>query len=393
MRILYQHRTLADGAEGIHIAEMVEAFEALGHEVVMHALTSSSQRGEGRPSALGRVKALLPGIVYEMAVLGYNIIDYVGFRAAIRKHRPDLVYKRHALYDAGVIAACRHTRTPVVLEANCVYSSEQNRRFELIRLPWVARYLERMTFLGASLVATVSSPLETLIQELCGGRAHVLVVPNGANPRRFVPREIPRELRARLAPDGAALVGWVGILRPWHRVELLFEAVAGLENVHVAIIGDGPDRERLEGIARSLGIDRRVHFTGRVSHDEMPSYIATLDIAVSADDRTGYASPMKLLEYMAMAKPVVAPRLPNIEDIICDGEDGLLFIPGDAADLRRVVSRLVNDAALRRRCGTHARLKIERQRNWIAIARQILDHTAVDRTDGKRTVHTAASRV
>ncbi len=373
MRILYQHRTLADGAEGIHISEMVEAFEALGHTVTMHALTSSARRGEGKPSRWGRLKDALPRAVFELAAVAYNLVDYVSFRTALRDTTPGLVYKRHALYDAAVILACRHSGVPVVLEVNCPYSSDAHRAFEVVRFPRIARLLERVAFARATLVATVSSPLAQQVERISRGGARVVVVPNGANPSRFAPERPSPELRARLAPDGAVLAGWAGILRPWHRVDLLLEAVAPFEALHLAVIGDGPDRPRLEEVVRRLRLSRRVCFTGRVPHDEMPAYIATLDVAVAADDRTGYASPMKLLEYMAMGKAVVAPRLPNIQDFIDEGVDGALFAPGDAGDLGLTLSRLAHDVDLRERLGRNARLKVERERNWQAIARTILD--------------------
>ena len=374
MKILYQHRTLADGAEGIHIAEMIEAFQTLGHEVVMLSLANAERRGEGRPGIWGRLKNALPAAVFELGAIAFNVVDYAGFLRALRRHRPDLVYKRHAMYDAGVVLACVRTGVPVVLEVNCPYSSAQHRRFERVCFPKAARLLERMAFSRASLVATVSSPLGSLIRDIGGANARVLVVPNGANPERFQPRESPPGIRERFAPPGATLVGWAGILRPWHRVDLLLEAVAQLPSVHLLVIGDGPDRSRLEGAAAALRIADRVHFTGRIPHADMPDYIATLDVAVAADDRTGYASPMKLLEYMAMGKPVVAPRMPNIQDFIADGVDGLLFSPGDSTDLARVLRTLANDPALMTEYGRNARSKIERERNWVSIARQVLSH-------------------
>ena len=207
MKILYHHRTLADGAEGIHITEMVEALQALGHEVVMHALTTSRRRGEGRPSAWGKLQAALPGPVFALGAIVFNLVDYVNFAAALRRHRPDLVYKRHALYDAGVALTCWRAKIPLVLEVNCPYSSSRHRTFEHVGFPRVAQWLERTAFSRATLVATVSSPLGELVHQISDGRARILVVPNGANPRRFTPQTAQPEIRRRLAPEGATLAG------------------------------------------------------------------------------------------------------------------------------------------------------------------------------------------
>jgi glycosyltransferase involved in cell wall biosynthesis len=130
------------------------------------------------------------------------------------------------------------------------------------------------------------------------------------------------------------------------------------------IIGDGPDRVRLESIIRRLRLDARVKFTGRVTHDEVVRYIGAADIAVASADRTGYASPMKLLEYMAMERATVAPRAPNIEDLIDDDVDGLLFEPDSEMALAATLGRLAHDEGLRRRLGHQARMKVVQFRNW-----------------------------
>jgi glycosyltransferase involved in cell wall biosynthesis len=101
-----------------------------------------------------------------------------------------------------------------------------------------------------------------------------------------------------------------------------------------------------------------------------------MDISVASDDRTGVASPMKVLEYMAMARAVVAPRMPNIEDFLKDGTEGLLFRPGDSKDLADVLGRLAKDSELRERLGAAARIRIERDRNWRHNAELVIDATA-----------------
>ena len=97
-----------------------------------------------------------------------------------------------------------------------------------------------------------------------------------------------------------------------------------------------------------------------------------MDVAVVADDRTRVASPMKLIEYMAMARAVVAPRLDNITDIVTDGVDGLLFAPGDRSSLAHTLQRLVADAGLRGALGRAARATVERARTWRHNATRVI---------------------
>lgn len=378
MRILYHHRTLADGAEGIHIQEMVEAFRELGHSVEMQALAKPAARGSGHAGLLSTVRARLPPLLYEAAGLGFNLVEYRRLRTRLKRSRPDFVYKRHALFDVGTLLAARAERVPVVLEVNRPYSAESYSAFEPIIFAHTAARLERVAFDAATVIAVVSTPLKTLVLGQGIGEEKVLLTPNGANPVRFTAdREAGHAVRHRFGfDDRTTVVGWVGILREWHRVDLLIDALASLPAMRLMIIGDGPDQARLEGVAVAKGVASSVLFTGRVRHDEMPAHIAALDVAVASDDRTGFASPMKILEYMAMAKPVVAPRMSNIEDLISDGEDGLLFTPGDTGELLSILRNLQNDPQLRERLGAAARAKVERERNWRHNALAVLDRLA-----------------
>ena len=175
-------------------------------------------------------------------------------------------------------------------------------------------------------------------------------------------------------------IGWAGVVREWHGLELLLDALAGAPEATLLIIGDGPGRGAFEVLAADRGVRDRIHVTGRVPHERMADYLQMVDIAVVADERTGIASPMKLLEYMAMGLTVIAPDARNIRDLIDAGVDGVLFRQGDARDLSNAITRLAADSALRRRLGANARLKVERERNWRRNAERVLDTVPGART-------------
>jgi glycosyltransferase involved in cell wall biosynthesis len=167
-------------------------------------------------------------------------------------------------------------------------------------------------------------------------------------------------------------VGWAGILRDWHGLDVLLDAVAAVPSVSVLIVGGGPERAAVEQRAVALGLAGRVVVTGRVPHEAMPSYLAAMDIAVVADDRTGVASPMKLVEYMAMGLPVLAPRLENIRDLVTDDVNGLLFTPRDSRALAAGIARLAESPELRSRLGRQARSTVEHERNWRCNAERVI---------------------
>jgi glycosyltransferase involved in cell wall biosynthesis len=370
VRILYHHRTLADGAEGVHIAAMVDAFRALGHDVVVRGLAASPRRPERR-TGVHLLRSALPAAGFELASAVLNVPEYSSTRRAIGRLAIDLVYKRHARFDTAVLAAARRQDVPSVLEVNSLFSQGAYHEFEPMRLHSLATRLERRALELATVVAAVSTPLMRQIQALVP--REVIVLPNGADPERFaISRANPERVRREYCADGRLTVGWSGVLRQWHGVDTLLEAIRSLPQIRLLMVGDGPARESVERRAQALGVADRLSITGRVPHEEMIDYIAAMDIGVVADDRTGVASPMKLLEYMAMGRPVVAPRLDSISDIVTDEADGLLFEPGNGVELTRVLCRLAADEPLRRRLGLQARATIERERNWRRNAERVL---------------------
>jgi glycosyltransferase involved in cell wall biosynthesis len=371
VRILYQHRTLADGAEGVHIAAMVDAFRALGHEVRVVGLAAGGAASPG-PSLAARVKQSLPAALLELATLAVNAPEYAATAGEIARFKPDLLYKRHGRFDVAALAAARRAGVPAVLEVNCLFSQPPYVEFEPMTFLRLATAVERRALRQASLVVTVSSPLARLAHSLAGVDA--LVVPNGADISRF-DRDAadPDRVRRRYALGNRLVVGWVGVLREWHGLELLLDAIAQLSDVHLLVVGDGPGRAALDRQAQAAGIADRVTVTGRIAHDEMPHFVAAMDIAVVADERTGVASPMKLLEYMAMGTAVIAPAMDNIRDVVTDRVDGLLFEAGSRQALLAAMRELRDDRALRASLGANARASVARDRTWTRIAERVLN--------------------
>ncbi len=375
VKILYHHRTLLDGAEGIHIREMIRAFEAIGYHVTPLSPAASARSGGEVATIPALARRVLAGRLFELAAAGYSISESRRGRRLMRDLRPDFLYKRHALNDVGMLSAARSAGVPSVLEVNVLYSSESLGQFEPLRFRRLGRAAERKALELADIVVTVSTPLKTLVLDIAPRARMVMVLPNGVDPVRFNPGIDAIALRAGYGfPDAAVVVGWCGMMRAWHGLDLLLDAVARTP-YFLLFVGDGPERSNVEQRARAMGLGDRVRFAGRIAQTAVPEQLAAIDIGVVADDLTRYASPMKLLEYMAMGKPVVAPDLPNIRDVMADRSEGLLFEPGNAASLAAALQALADPEA-RRRLGACGRTRVENDRNWLANARRVL--AAVD---------------
>src|SRR5690242_15966377 len=182
VRILFHHRTLADGAEGIHIAESVNAFRTLGHDVLVVGAAGAGARGAASDTA-GRIRAIVPEPMMELVSLAHNVPEFVQMGRAIDTFGPDLIYKRHARFDLAPLLVARRRRIPVVLEVNAVYSARPYRDFEPLAFRNIARTLERRAFARATTVVTVSTPLVAQVRALAD--VPTIVLPNGVDPQRF----------------------------------------------------------------------------------------------------------------------------------------------------------------------------------------------------------------
>jgi glycosyltransferase involved in cell wall biosynthesis len=381
VRILYHHRTLGDGAEGIHIREMVAAFRALGHEVHVAALVGEAVNDTKGAAARQRrwswVSRAIPGGVYELAELGYNVVGRANVARAIRKFKPNFVFDRYNSYSTAAVRAARRAAIPVVLEVNAPVAYERSAYEKLpLNFPRLAKQYEEKILGQADHILAVSTPLKDFLttnRQISPSK--ITVLPNGANPQKFDPRLDGSLVKRRWGLIGKTVIGFVGILRPWHGTEMLIRAFSSLirrvPRAHLLLVGDGPSEAALREQAALCDLQSHITFTGRIPHADVCDHIAAMDIAVSPR-ATFYASPMKILEYMAMAVPVVAPDTPNIRDIVKEGHEGLLFRADDEKALEEALHELVANASRARRMGEAGRRRIEQERNWESNAAAVV---------------------
>ncbi|MGI9018734.1 MAG: glycosyltransferase family 4 protein [Euzebya sp.] len=196
------------------------------------------------------------------------------------------------------------------------------------------------------------------------GIPRVAIWGRGVDTARFTPLRRDIDLRARLAPHGQVVVGYVGRLAPEKNVALL-QAIADLPGTRLVVVGDGPDRSRLQ-----RQIPGAV-FTGYKGGVELARLFASLDVFVHTGAHETFCQTIQ--EALSSGVPAVAPAIGGPLDLITHGTNGLLYRPGDGAALRRAVQRLVDDASLRSAAAARARPAVV-ARTWQVMTRLLLDH-------------------
>jgi glycosyltransferase involved in cell wall biosynthesis len=374
MRILYHHRTASSDGQAVHIEEMIAALRRHGHEVrVVSPGNGDHPRMGGKIGWAHWLKSALPKSAYELLELSYSIVAFTRLARAIRAFHPHVIYERYNLFLMGGLLAKRWFGVPLMLEVNAPVALERS-RFGGLALPRLARWSEHAAWKGADRVLPVTEVLAQDIVASGVSRSRITVVANGVNEAHFAGAPTPETAKAQLQLLGRLVLGFTGFIRDWHSVDRVIRWMASSRVptfVHLLVVGDGPARPALERLALDHNLQERVTFTGVVPRERIPEYVAAFDIALQPAV-VPYASPLKVFEYLALGKAIVAPRQPNIEEILTDRLNAILFDPDDPNGLSRAIETLVNDDALRAELGVRAAKTIrEKGLTWTENATRV----------------------
>jgi glycosyltransferase involved in cell wall biosynthesis len=383
MRVLYHHRTRGRHVEGVHIRGVVGALRELGHEVKVLSFPGADPEREAPPPAQGatetgggmaRAVTRLPGVAFELAEIGYNLLTWWRIGKSLRRFAPQLIYERYSLFLFATLLRARRRGIPVVLEMNDSAVVERARPLVLRAL---ARRIERWCLANASGVVFISTRFRDLLHGEYGALPPTVVSPNAVDSR-FDPKRQDRErLRRERGLDGRVVCGHIGAFVPWHGVSGFVRAMLSrLEQspqLTLLLVGDGRELPAIRAEVRAHGLDDRIRMPGRVSHEEIPSWIACMDFAVLPDSNE-YGSPMKVFELMAMGVAVVAPDYDPVAEVIDPGRTGWLFPRKDLSACVEAVLALAGPEAAgeRSRVGAAAEAYIRAERQWRNNAEQLL---------------------
>jgi glycosyltransferase involved in cell wall biosynthesis len=311
------------------------------------------------------------GVPYLNVFANYRLLD--ACLQCLPGH--DLVYERNGLYKFGVARACKRLRLPYVLyfEADDILEHDIMGKPITGLLRWRAREAIRLNLDAADCVIVVSEPLKVhLTTNWSVPPDKIVVFPNVADVQRFRPDpKIRAEVRASLGLDIHPLVAFVGNFYEWHDVATLLDAFAQVleayPDARLVLVGDGSRRQAMMQRAADLGLGDAARFTGLVAHAEVPRLLAAADIAVvpyPPMETDLWLSPLKLFEYMASGKAVIASAVGQLTDVVHDGRNGLLVPPGDVPAMTAALLRLVGDPALRSQLGQQARQDAVQKHSW-----------------------------
>lgn len=354
MKILYHHRIASKDGQYVHIEELINAFKALGHEIIMVGPSTVAKEQFGSEGGIIKVlKKYVPRFIYELAELSYSLYAYYKLSNAIRRYRPDVIYERYNLYLPAGIWAKEKYKLPLLLEVNAPLFDERS-KYDGIAIPWLARWSEQYCWKNADHVLPVTHVLARRVFEEKVPKNKVTVIPNGINVNAFSHSISSNEAKIKLGLSGKVVLGFTGFVREWHGLERVLDLLVGNKNIFLLMVGDGPAVKGIRDKAKYLDVFDQIKVTGVIERNDIVNYVSAFDIALQPDV-VDYASPLKMFEYMFLGKAIVAPDKDNIREILENNNNAILFAEGDFIDS---IKRLLADESMRKNIGENARKTI-----------------------------------
>jgi glycosyltransferase involved in cell wall biosynthesis len=334
VRLLHTEASLGWGGQEIRILTEARGVARRGHDVLLAAAPGSRILAEA--ARFGVEATELP--------IGRKRLGGVGALRKLLRTRAFDVINTHSSTDAWLVAlAARGAYAPVTVRTRHISAPIPGDPF--------TRWL--YTRATSRVVTTGERLREQVMRETHADANRVVSIPTGIDLQRFAPGD-RAAVRARL---GLAiedpLVGIVATLRSWKGHTFLFDALAASthRNARLIVVGDGPQREALEARAKEGPLAGRVRFVG--NQDDVAPWMQALDL-FCLPSYANEGVPQSLMQAMACGLPVISTPVGSIDEIVADGDTGVMVAPRDAAALCGAIDRLLGDSVARRALGERA---------------------------------------
>lgn len=297
----------------------------------------------------------------------------------------DLIHERYNLLALGGAWASKKLGIPFVLEINA--DLLEQRKFKGVPERGLRRlfavWATRMCFNAAAKIICISADLKDHLSKNWSIEERKLtVLPCAADVDAFGPNHNPELVRRGLGLTTEPIVIWVGGYYPWHDLDLLLTSftlvLQRYPSAKLVLVGDGPIRQSIAQKVQKNGLQQSIIMTGAIAHADVPEMLSIADIAVVPSapvpaSRGGTGTPLKLFEYMAAGKPIVATALNQAAEVIQDGHNGLLVEAGDIHGFAEAILTLLNNPAERGRLGQNARQQAINLYSWEEYTRRLED--------------------
>lgn len=355
----------------IKVLKLFQNLQACGHHIYFHWL-AKTRTTQDTSQAHQRRASAIRSLFFTPRQILYNAKQFFIERQILRRDKPHLLIVRLDAFRLSALVLAKLYHLPLVVEADGA-SSYEWLTFNNGPHLWgrLLLFCEKMVLRMADGIFTQSlEAKEYYLKTHHLAKDAVIVITNGADPVQRAPVEKLALLRQQLGiQKKSRIIGFVGSMQQWHGMQdiqnLVRDILQTFDNVVFLFIGGGGTFENeLKNNLRES--DGRVIFTGTLPHEVISQYIQLFTIAIAPYPRMDlfYFSPMKIFEYMAAQVPIIASKSGQIAHILRDGERALLYAPGNIAELREKIFRLLNNSQLQKKIARNAHHSFVEWHTW-----------------------------
>jgi len=370
MKILFITSVNINGQEGdsIHVREVISNVSKYANSVTV--LSSTSHTDKFKVDNIKFKKASLIKIPFLMSP-SFSIYAFIlGFYVLLTS-KYDVIYERGSIFGTGCKLG-KIFKIPCIVEVNGLMTDEQKMTGMLRR---IITKSESNTFSLADKIIVVTSKLkETLQSDYSVPENKIVVIENGVNTDLFRPIN-KEDVKSDLDLDGNYhYVGFSGSFAPWHGLEDLVKSapmiLKEVENTKFLLVGDGVMKEQIIQMANDLNLTDKFIFVNRVPYEEVPKYVNVFDVCVILKKKAIIGSPLKLWEYMACGKPVIATNTQDFK-VLEEYNAGILVDSEKTEEVADAIITLLKNKELREEMGKNGRKHVVENRSWESVAREV----------------------
>jgi len=375
-----------DNGGRTHTIEFAKNWSRMGHEVYLFS------KGLNEKEAFENFRYIK---VPYIPIKGLHGISFSFFSLILLtfyniRFKFNIIYERYTLFSLSTVVG-KLFKIPVVIELNEIPCSmninqliqEENNSLIIASLKLIKPIFRLDAWLTSELSTRIITTTKLEIENIPKQKLYSL--PFGASIEMFKPINQNHCRQILSLPNDIKIICFVGTFLPWQGIEYIIDAMPTIlkERYSTVLIVVGDVEPKMQASIKlkqkiiekyiNFKLNKNVIFVGRVPYEKVQYYINASDVCVVAQRpmRSGF-SPLKLFEYMACGKPVVASDIEGVREIILESNGGILVPPENPAKLAEAVIRLLNDEELIDKMGKNGLRSIEEKYNWEKVASEAM---------------------
>ncbi|MGV2826782.1 glycosyltransferase family 4 protein [Myxosarcina sp. GI1(2024)] len=367
-----------------HVRENIKHFQKAGHEVFLVTnyqkyLKNAQVNRANHFQTKSKIFSVVPNFVkifyrnWRTKKSNQNLLKQN--KSVLNKC--DLVYERDSFSNFEISEYCKKQQIPYVIECNGFFWGKTGSTFHKSSIPKLYKNKHICKWQQADHLIAVSANFKNKMISAGVDPSKIAVIHNGVNLEAHlqVTKKDVNKLRQKMGFENQIVVGFVGHVLEKHRIDLLLKSIKLLDDANYPVKGlivGGGIWQNYQKQALEMSIADKVVFTGAVEFARVPLLVATMDIC-TLPGCNNYDSPVKLFDYGAAKRPVVAADFSNVREIIRDNENGLLFEQNSLANFVDKLKILVDSRSTREILGNSLFQTIKINHTWQKVAERTLN--------------------